>query len=343
MSTLYIELKFINFLSGRLQNFKRKSDYLFNFRCPLCGDSSKKQSKTRGYFFKYKTNMHMKCHNCGASMSFASFLKQTDGQLYSEFCLENYSENVTPVTKPQKLPTFKFDTTKRLLEKEKTLIDELLDRLDTLPEDNIAVQFCLNRNIPAKAFSRLYFIDDMKKAEQLNEEMRDRLSDEPRLVMPLYDEKQQLSGLCCRAVDDNKLRYINVKIKEDSTLIFGTENLDKTKHIYVVEGPLDSLFLPNAIAVVGTGFKKLSTLSYSKENMTVIVDNQPRNKEVCKVIETLIDDDYNVVIWPQYLKEKDINDMVSSGKSQKSLLKLIQENTHKGLEAKAKFVAWRRC
>jgi hypothetical protein len=174
--------------------------------------------------------------------------------------------------------------------------------------------------------------------------MKNRIKgEEPRLVMPLYDNKLQLAGVTCRALGNEELRYITVKIKQDELLVFGRESVNSKKHIYVTEGPIDSLFLPNAIAVIGTGFNKLELLEYSKDNMTVIVDNQPRNKEVCKVIENLVEKDYNVVIWPQSLKEKDINDIVKAGKSLAYVQSLIDKNTFRGLQARANFYAWKRC
>lgn len=338
--SLYIDLKYINFLSGRLPLFKRKGDYLFNFRCTICGDSSSKKSKARGYFYKVKNDMFMKCHNCSVSIHFGTFLKQTDQTLYSQYALERYADGAAP-NKAHKTPQFKF--VEPVVEK-KSLIDELFDRLDNLPEDHLATNYCHERKIPTDKFKSLYFIDNIKKIEQISESMKNRIKGkEPRLVMPLYDNTLQLAGVTCRALGNEELRYITVKIKQDELLVFGRESVNLKKHIYVTEGPIDSLFLPNAIAVIGTGFNKLELLEYSKDNMTVIVDNQPRNKEVCKVIENLVEKDYNVVIWPQSLKEKDINDIVKAGKSLAHVQSLIDKNTFRGLQARANFYAWKRC
>ena len=338
--SLYIDLKYINFLSGRLPLFKRKSDYLFNFRCTICGDSSTKKSKARGYFYKVKNDMFMKCHNCSVSIHFGTFLKQTDQTLYSQYALERYADGAAP-NKAHKTPQFKF--VEPVIEK-KNLLDELLDRLDTLPIDHVVIKYCQDRKIPEDKFKSLYFIDNIKKVEQISDAMKDRIKgEEPRLVMPLYDANLQLSGITCRALGKEELRYITVKIKQDELLVFGRETVNVKKHIYVTEGPIDSLFLPNAIAVIGTGFNKLELLDYSKDNMTVIVDNQPRNKEVCKVIENLVEKNYNVVIWPQTLKEKDINDIVKAGKSLAYIKSLIDKNTFRGLQARANFYAWKRC
>lgn len=283
----------------------------------------------------------MKCHNCGLSIHFGTFLKQTDQMLYSQYAMERYANGAAP-NKAHKTPQLTFK--EPVVKEKETLLDSLFDRLDTLPEDHIAVEFCNRRMIPTEAYSRLYFIDNIKKIEQLSDKMKDRIStEEPRLILPFYDTNLQLTGLTCRALGGESLRYITVKIKSDELLVFGREHLNAKKHIYVTEGPIDSLFLPNAIAVSGTGFNKLELLEYSKDNMTVIVDNQPRNKEVCKVIDNLIQKDYNVVIWPQSLKEKDINDIVKSGKTLAAVKALVDKHTCRGLQARANFFAWKRC
>lgn len=338
--SLYIDLKYINYISNRLPLFKRKSDYLFNFRCTLCGDSTTKKNKARGYLFKVKNDMFMKCHNCGVSIHFGTFLKQMDQMLYSQYALERYADGAAP-NKAHKTPQLTF---KEPVIEKKSLIDQLFDRLDKLPDDHIAVTFCKGRKIPEDKFRQLYFIDNIKKVENISDKMRDRIqTEEPRLVIPLFDSELQLAGITCRALGNETLRYITVKIKSDELLVFGRENLNPSNHIYVTEGPIDSLFLPNSIAVIGTGFNKLEHLQYSKDIMTIIVDNQPRNKEVCKVIEKLIDQNYNVVIWPQSLKEKDINDIIKAGKTPAAVKAMIDKHTFRGLQARANFYAWKRC
>ena len=56
----YIDLKFINEISGRLGQFKKKGDYLFNFRCPHCGDSKKSKTKARAYLYQVKNDLFYK-------------------------------------------------------------------------------------------------------------------------------------------------------------------------------------------------------------------------------------------------------------------------------------------
>jgi hypothetical protein len=283
--------------------------------------------------------MFYKCHNCDASLHFGSFLKQMDSLMYNQYTMERYSEGL-PLNKPHQKVEDKFKMEQPVFEP-KNILDELLDRLDKLPEDNEAVQFCLKRKIPKEKFKQLYFVDDIRKIEQLSDKYKNTLkTKEPRLVIPFYDEKGLLVGVTCRALRNESLRYVTIKINEDKPFIFGLDFIDRNKKVYVVEGPIDSLFIPNCIAVAGTAFGKLDSLGIPKERLIVIFDNQPRNKEVCKIIDKTINSNYNIVIWPQTLEEKDINDIVLTGKEP---LNIIKKNIYNGLEAKMKFVSWKRC
>jgi len=259
--------------------------------------------------------------------------------MYNQYIMERYSEGL-PLNKPHQKVEDKFKMAAPVFEP-KNLLDELLDRLDKLPDDNEAVQFCLKRKIPREKFKQLYFVDDIRKIEQLSDKYKDTLkTKEPRLVIPFYDEKGLLVGVTCRALRGESLRYVTIKINDDKPFIFGLDFVDRNKKVYVVEGPIDSLFIPNCIAVAGTAFGKLDSLGIPKERLVVIFDNQPRNKEVCKIIDKAINSNYNIVVWPQTLEEKDINDIVLTGKEP---LNIIKKNIYNGLEAKMKFVSWKRC
>jgi len=342
--SLYIDLKYINLISNRLLLFKRKSQTTFNFRCPICGDSQKKKNRARGYFYRIpnKNEMAMHCYNCSASFYFGKFLQTFDPVQYKEYCLEKFKDNGKYSVPETPQINFKVDETR--LQPKKDLMDELFQRITDLPEDNIAYQFCLKRKIPVDQLSRLYFIDDIKKVEALSEKYKDKIQGtEPRLVIPFYNQDKQFEGVSCRALGSESLRYITVKVNEDANMIFGIDQVNVKKKVYAVEGPIDSLFLPNCIAVGGTAFVKLSRVNIPKENLVIILDNQPRNIEVCKQYKRYIDSDYKICIWPQTIKEKDINDMVLSGSSPEKVKSIIDKNTFQGVEAQLKFISWKRC
>lgn len=334
---LYLDIKYLSLIGNRLPLFKKKGDNLWNCRCTICGDSQTKKSKARGYFYVKDHKLFYRCHNCDAGMSFYSFLKGIDNVLAQEYALERFKESGTTFKKPKKPqePVVLF-------EEEKDRFDGLLERLDTLDDENIAVKYCLYRKIPRKRFKELYYVDDISKLAQISPKYKDKIkSKEPRLVLPFYDWDGNLCGVAARDLSGkSNLRYIELKVKEDVPLIFGTESVDRSKHMYVVEGPIDSLFVKNSIAVGGTSFGKIEV---DKNNTTYIIDNQPRNRDVCGIYKKIIDRGVKVVIWPSSIKDKDINDIVlNTGLIGDDLMRLIDQNTYQGLAALVAFNNWKR-
>ena len=336
---LYLDIKYLNLISNSLPLFKKKSEFLWNCRCTICGDSSVNKQKARGFFFKKDQSLFYRCHNCGASMSFFSYLKNSNTSLYQKYCLEKFRDNQpvkvdkTPIIPPKYVP--KVKTTR--------LIDTLMDRLDTLPKDNPAVKYAVGRNIPEDKFSGLYYVDNIKNLEQLSDKYKDKIvGKEPRLVFPFFDWTGQLIGVSARALGDEKLRYITVKIRDDELLIYGTDSVDLKKRVYVVEGPIDSLFIDNCIAVAGTAFTKMNEVNIPKENMTLILDNQPRNKEVLAIYNKMISNGYSIVIWPENIPGKDINELVNAGYTKEQVRELIDRNTYSGLTATINFNRWKK-
>jgi len=338
--SLYVDLKYINMVAFRLERYKRKDQYLFNFRCPICGDSSTKKNKARGYLYKVKNDMFYKCHNCGAGKTFGGLLELLDGELHKQYTLERYSEGIAG-NRANKTPDFNL-TFKEPKVRPKTLLDELMDRLDTLPEDHEVIQYVKSRAIPEHTYNRLYFLDDIRKAAQLNTKYTSSLTvAQPRLVLPFINSQGKLTGMAMRGIRGENLRYINLKIDEDAPTIFGMEDIDDSKTVMVVEGPIDSLFLDNSIAASGSAFNRVSDLGL--KDYTIIFDNQPRNLEICRLIEKSINAGENVCLWPDTIEEKDINDMVLSGLTIAEITSIISKNTFSGLRAKLNFTQWRKC
>jgi len=344
--SLYVDVKYLNQIGGKLSLFKKKDQYTWNCRCPICGDSQTKKNKARGYFYRARNDLQYKCHNCDASMHFGTFLKDFDQNLYREYRLERYSlgENRKAHANPERDLKEQFDfTAAESLLPEKTLLDELLDRVDTLPADHEVRKFCAERKIPDYQLSRLYFIDDMRKIGQINPKMRDKITTaEPRLVIPFRDGAGRLLGVTCRALRGETLRYIMVRIDEDAPQVFGLDEVNPLTTVYVVEGPIDSLFLYNAIAVGGTGFHRAGDLGIDRRRLTFVIDNQPRNREVVAVYKRIIDAGYNVFIWPD-TDSKDINDLVlETGKNAREIGEMIDGRTFSGLRANVEFNNWKK-
>ena len=338
--SLYIDVKYLNQIGPRLEGFKNRGQYLYNCRCPICGDSARKKTKTRGYFYRRDNDLFYKCHNCQASQHFGTFLKNYDRNLYREYSLERYANGENG--RPHAAPEFKFEAPVFQPRPETTILDTLLQRVDKLESGSEVRTFCSQRQLPEDQLHRLYFIDDIKRIETFHSRYLNTIqTHEPRLVIPFRNLTGQLVGVSCRALRGETLRYITVRANDTDPLIFGYEDLDQTRPMYCVEGPLDSLFIPNCIAVGGTGFNKLTGLYLDRNNLTVIIDNQPRNSEVCKLYQKMITLGFKIMIWPDYTTAKDINELVLAvqGIDVKSF---VDGNTYQGLTAQLKFDNWKR-
>jgi transcription elongation factor Elf1 len=341
---MWIDRKYIGLLSPRLSLYKVKDDQSFtvNFRCPVCGDSKKNRTKARGYVFEGKGGLLYKCHNCSYSGSLGKLIKEIDPVLYDQYSLDRYKEGVDagPTHRAHSNTTFTFTPPKF---KKRSLLDELLDRLDTLPEDNPAIQYCCKREIPRAQWSKLYYINDISKIEQLSSKYKDRIiGTEPRLIIPFYDVNGMLAGVTCRALGDERLRYVTIRIQDEVPLIFNLNDVKTDKDIIVVEGPIDSMFLDNSVAVAGSDLKKINYY-FDKNKLVLVFDNQPRNKEIVKLMINCARQNYRMAVWPLSVTEKDINEMILNGYTTDDVYMLINKNTFQGLELEVAINNWKKC
>lgn len=146
-------------------------------------------------------------------------------------------------------------------------------------------------------------------------------------------------GVQGRALDQSKIRYITIK-KEEAKKIYGLNRIDLTKQIYVVEGPIDSLFLNNAVATMDANLTSVSDILPS--NIVLVFDNEKRNKEIVKNMERAIKRNFQVCIWPDSIEQKDINDMIKSGFTTQNIHDIIRQNTFVDLKAQLQFNLWRK-
>jgi len=219
------------------------------------------------------------------------------------------------------------------------------ERIDRIPKNHSVHLFINDRQIPDSMLNRMYYIDDDKVLERISPEYKGRIQgNQARIILPFYDRDNVLVGLTARAINGSVgLRYIAFRLDKDAPMIFGLEKIKRNsrKLVYVVEGPIDSLFLPNTVAVGGSDFGKL-TQEVRKNKCIIVFDNEPRNVEIVKKMKTIINDGYKICVWPQNINEKDINDMVIAGKTPDEILKVINTNTFSGLKAMATFNEWKR-
>jgi len=319
----YIDQKYIMMISSRLQKFKKVKPGLYNFRCNICGDSQKNKNKARGYLYQVKSNTNFKCHNCGLNISFNNFLKQIDINTHKQYTFEKFKEGTTGKNFVVDEPEFKFETPKF---KPKLDLPRASENLD-------ARTYLERRKLNPYKF---YYTNQFKSwTNSLKDVFDDTTKDEPRIIIPLFYQ-DTLVGFQGRALVPSKVKYITVMLNDDAPKIYGLDEVQKDKTVYITEGPFDSTFIRNACAMCGAD---ADISNWGINNPVWIYDNEPRNAEITARISRTIDKGDKVVIWPTTIKEKDINDMVLSGLDVQSVIEL---NTYSGLEAKLKFTTWKK-
>lgn len=338
---LYIDTKYINLVSNRLERFHWKKTSLAVCRCPICGDSSKSKSKVRFYFYEKGGEFFVRCHNCDYSTTLGGFLKRVDGNLHRQYCFETLKDKNDrgfhqEEPKPKKSPV--------LPENE---VLETLFRLDDLPSSHIAVKWAASRQIPKDRLSLLYFTEDF--AEFISKiDPEANVGNDQRIVIPIFSRAGALTGaqgrLLASVNPSREIRYITIKADKDGgRLWYGLERVDKNERIVVVEGPIDSLFLRNGVAMLGLSDPLNIPIGLPTDKLVYALDNEPRNKQVVEAMESLIDAGRTVCVWDSRVSGvKDINDMVKKGMRPSEVESIVRECSLSGLSAKLALGKWKR-
>ena len=328
----YIDVKYINLCSTILDKFKQKTTSLWQFRCPVCGDSQQNKNKARGFIYEKGNKYFYRCHNCEFGTSFGRFLEKVNPSLHREYITEQYREKKV-VKQDDNISKFSFVP-------EFNNVLNGLQKISSLEKDHPARQYLSERLVPEKYFSKLYFCTEFKK--WTNRVVPNKFStlkgDTPRLVIPFFDSSNNIIGFQGRSFDPKDLcKYITIKLKGVEDLIYGQERINNRKRKYCVEGPLDSLFLPNCMAMAGIKFNVFDL------DTIIVLDNEKRNKEIVNSLQKFITNGYSVCIWPDGIRGKDINDMILDGMTTDEIIGVIDTNTYSGLQADFILSQWRKC
>lgn len=346
-----LEQKFIQQLSSRLDRFRQKDTDLCTFRCPLCGDSKKRKNKTRAYIYLKEGNYVFHCHNCNKNHRFYTFLQMVAPDLYDLYLMERFSKEVSPK--------------ENLFTKKKILISsneplKRLRKISTLQPDHPAKLYVVSRQIPTPYHAELFWCPKFK--EWTNSILPDKFDlskgkDEGRLIIPLLDQNNVMFGFQGRSLSPSaEIRYITIMMNEEMPKLFNLHRVNTNIRYYVVEGPIDSMYVPNTIASCGGVLTtEIARNRGSIDNATIVYDNQPRNKEVVQNMLTAVKQGFKVCVWPSSEKSKDINDMIlrmvpvgdfvrtEQVQNASTLIKkTIDLNTFSGLDGELKIAEWRK-
>jgi hypothetical protein len=335
---LYTDVMYLKRVTYRLQKFKVKKDtgntFLANCKCPYC-EQDKEGRKARGYFIAKGDKLFFYCHNCHASEHFSKFLKGFDYPLWSEYKLSVLKDRNGGFNLAEKYPAIPQEPVEKYVPDIFHGLTAILD----LPEDHPARKIIENRKIPAKFLAEMFYIPRfIEWTKGHTDKFKSVMNDNhPRFVIPWYDEDGAIIGYQARAFGPEMPKYYSIMLDESKPKIFGLDRVDLDRKVYCVEGPIDSMFLDNCVAVGDAALWK-----FSADDVTYIPDFERRNPDILKVYKTLINMGKNVCMLPETWPYKDLNDAIRGGLTSDQLKLAIDTHTYSGLEAKAKFNEWKK-
>lgn len=336
-SDLFIDLKYANLLSARLERFSVTSNNPFGakFRCPLCGDSAKDPRKTRGHFFQHRNDSVMfKCFNCGESTNIAGLLKRLDTVMFDEYKVEAFVETSRP-RKRTAQPVFHKTGAVR---KSSPLAG--IPKISALPVDHPARAYLDSRMVDTSWHSRIFYSENYSKFVNslIPGKMKERSTDK-RVVFPLTDRAGHLVGIQGRSIDpSDKVRYSTIMI-EESPKGFNVDRVDTSKDVLVFEGVFDAMVLDNSVAVLSSGLSGIQSV-LPRECCVLVPDIDVRNREVMKAVSGFVDQGFRVAMLPDSLPGKDFNEMLLSGMTREEIRAAVEMNTFQGLAARIHFNTW---
>lgn len=322
-----IDLKYINLVSSQLEKFQQRNPDLFNFRCPYCNDSKKSLSKTRGYIYYRDSCYLFICHNCDKRTTLKNFLYDMDQNLGRNYSLETFNND-------------SFRRNFETKEQQSTKIEINLPTIFFLPNSHQAKKYVISRKIPNQYHKELFYAENFKEfVENISEtRFKDSSLATPRLIIPFFDKDKNLIAFQGRAFDNTSIRYITIKL-QDSLKLYGLHRLQEGI-VRVLEGPIDSLMLKNAIATADSNLA-VSSKVIDKARLVLIPDKDIRNKEIIKKVDSFVEDGYTVCLLPNDFPGKDINEAIINGIS--TIEDIVDKYTFSGLKLKLEFSKWKKC
>lgn len=347
--SLWLDDKYVRLASPFLDQFRQKSLHNYNFRCPLCGDSERNRLKARGYVYPKGDDLMFKCHNCALALPFSALLRRISRPLHDEYVMERFRDS-PPVEKPSgalwSLPMRFDEQAQRFQPKATTFVDAEVPSVVSVADmpGTEVYRFCTARSLPVEALRRLFYTEQARSwlLTQVPEEKADKINDGvPFLIQPLRLPDGTWYGAQLRNLKHKA--FYNFRWSHESWKIFGLEAWSADALTYLVEGPIDSLFIPNSLSATGSdlmgAWHQLSRSGILTPSTPCVFvwDNEPRNGAITHMMRVAIGTHQPIVIWPIGFPHKDINDAITAGVD---VLSLLARRTFSGLTADLEFSAW---
>lgn len=306
-----------------------KSTNTYTGGCPICREGKSWGRKSRLYYIPNDSKLC--CHNCGWYGTPINWVMEVEQLTYKEVaaqikeCDYEYGLPVETIEKAQttELPRDSIN---------------LFDRTQlTYYKDNDSVKRAVDVIVDRK----------LNKAVNRPRTLYTSLTDvvhKNRLIIPFYNQSNECIFYQSRKLfeSDTKPKYLSKMNSEKS--LFNYNNVSSsTDNVFITEGPIDSFFIEDSVAVAGIQERSKESLTPVQAQQlerlflvqTVwVLDSQWLDQTSLIKTETLLKNNQCVFIWPRNIGEKfkDINEMCVYFDIDRIGKKYILENTYCGLK-----------
>lgn len=294
-----------------------KSSGQYNAGCPVCKEGKHLGKKKRLYFYT-KTNSFY-CFNCNKSWSAFTWLREACNLSYKEIEGELLSNN------------YRIDVSTSLFDNKKNYTSSTLPH-DSINLNDVTQTSYFKDNIYVQAALKIIIDRKLNTAINRPKNFYISLTDfihKNRLCIPFYNSND-IEYYQTRALDNNLPKYLN-KLNTEKT-IYGINNINPNlDYIFIFEGPIDSMFVENGVAVTGLNITKKQTAEldqYPLHKKIWVLDNQNIDAAAQKKTEELLVNKTSVFIWPKNIKCKDFNELALLLNQNSISHKFILNNTN---------------
>lgn len=281
----------------------------YNFRCNVCGDG-KKYGNKRGHlrlvrdhgtqYWIYKCFNEPDCAASGEGRAWSGekWLQQYFPQIYSEYVSEllsgtkkDYSAEIEELENKMKVDIRETKIKKQL--REDIAIKFFIPITDNHELCKKAIKICQDRYIPEEIYSKFFVATPGEGSVYSN-----------RMIIPFYNAEGEIYYWQARSINPHHdPKYLN-RLTSKSESVYNIYNIDKTKPVFITEGPIDSMFIENSISTLGLSVsEKMQEIIDTFDNAIYLFDGDKPGRRTAK---KFLEKGKKVFLWNKFLDDMDL-------------------------------------
>lgn len=279
-----------------------RASRVYNFECPICNEGKSRGKKRRGYYIPEQNTIC--CHNCHWKSNPIKWIQEVTNKSFYEIKDENSKF---------------YSSAEYIIERSENITKT--SSFSTLPEDSInlysetEVSYYINND---KVKSVIDYCKKRKlftarnKPDALYFSLKDKIYKDS-LCFPFFNRQNKIDFFQVREMGIPKGSKYRGKLNAEKS-IFNVNKIDPNfPYIFMFEGPIDSMFVNNGVALAGvslTHLQKQMLAEFPFHQKIWVLDNQHIDNTAKDITLKLLEQGQDVFIWPKkYSSFKDLNEL----------------------------------